>query len=265
MADKVMLFIPAYNCEKQIGRVIGKIDTEVQSYLQEVVVVENRSTDDTLNKAIEATSMLRVKATVMQNDENYSLGGSVKRALLYAVENGYDYLAVLHGDDQADVRDLLPVFATGLFTKNDLVIGARFHPQSQLEGYSSVRKAGNRVLNMAFAVVSRQRVYDLIAGLNLFRVGFFGDGMYLNFPNNLTFDAHTLLYAFSKKARITYVPVTWREEDQISNAKTVKQAVIILRLLARYVFSGKRVFAANKSGRPVGFSYPSTIVSQVNA
>jgi glycosyltransferase involved in cell wall biosynthesis len=259
-----MIFIPAYNCEAQLPRVIAKIDDRVQACVEEVVVIENRSTDGTLAAATKAIGSLTVKATVMQNNENYSLGGSIKRAFLYAMDNGFDRLIVLHGDDQADVRDLLPVLEDGDETPSDLVIGARFHPESKLYGYSTVRKLGNRVLNAAFAVVARRRVYDLIAGLNIFRVGFFSDRAFLNFPNNLTFDAHVLLFAFNRKAVIKYIPVTWREEDQVSNAKTVKQALIILRLLVRYVFGGGKVLAVNRSGRPEGFAYESTIVAQVN-
>ena len=44
---KVSVIIPAYNCEKQIIRVLNQLDDEVLSYFDEVLVVNNRSTDDT--------------------------------------------------------------------------------------------------------------------------------------------------------------------------------------------------------------------------
>ena len=47
MSSKMMLFIPAYNCEKQIIRVLNQLDHEVLAYFEEVLVVNNRSTDDT--------------------------------------------------------------------------------------------------------------------------------------------------------------------------------------------------------------------------
>ena len=43
--SKILLFIPMYNCEKQIPRVLGQLTDEVCSYLSEVIVVNNRSTD----------------------------------------------------------------------------------------------------------------------------------------------------------------------------------------------------------------------------
>ena len=45
MKKKILLFIPMYNCEKQIVRVLGQLTDEVCSYLTEVIVVNNRSTD----------------------------------------------------------------------------------------------------------------------------------------------------------------------------------------------------------------------------
>ncbi|GGP25444.1 hypothetical protein GCM10010971_12630 [Silvimonas amylolytica] len=257
-----MIFIPAYNCEKQIPRVLGKINDEVQQFVQEVVVIDNGSADKTLASATEAIQPLKIKATILKNTQNYSLGGSIKRALLYAIEQGYDYMIVLHGDDQADIRDLLPVLRKGEHRENDLLIGARFHPDSVLQGYSATRIYGNKVLNFVCSLINHRRVDDLIAGINCFNVSFFKSRFFMQFPDNLTFDAHVLLYAFNKKARVKYVPITWREEDQISNAKVFKQAWIILKLFMSYVFKGDKVFAGNKSGRPDGFQYTSEVIAQ---
>ena len=41
----VSVIIPAYNCEKQIVRVLHQLDEEVVPYFVEILVVNNRSTD----------------------------------------------------------------------------------------------------------------------------------------------------------------------------------------------------------------------------
>ena len=46
MADKILLFIPMYNCEKQITRVLKQLTPKVCDCLTEVIIVNNRSTDD---------------------------------------------------------------------------------------------------------------------------------------------------------------------------------------------------------------------------
>lgn len=262
MTIRIMIFIPAFNCAQQISRVLSKIDQDVQQYIEEVVVIDNKSSDDTVKKAISSSYSIEKKITILRNFENYNLGGSIKRAFMYAMENDYDYMVTLHGDDQADIRDFLPIFKNGEYCNNNFIIGARFHPDSRLEGYSFVRILGNRALNFVCSILNRRRVHDLIAGINIFDVSFFRDKFFLNFPENLTFDAHLLLYAFSKNAKIKYVPITWREDDQISNAKVVRQALIIMKLFFEYFIRGSKVFVSNKSGRPDGFVYKSEVIYQ---
>ena len=43
--DKILLFIPMYNCEKQITRVLAQLTEEICSYLSEIIIINNRSTD----------------------------------------------------------------------------------------------------------------------------------------------------------------------------------------------------------------------------
>lgn len=257
MNHRILLFIPAFNCENQISRVLEKIDERVQSFIGEVVIIDNGSTDKTIDVALKASENLDIKVTILKNRQNYNLGGSIKSAFLYALKNNYEYMITLHGDDQADIRDFIPMLEAKTYLDNDLIIGARFHPDSTLQGYSFVRSLGNRTLNVVCGLINRRRVYDLIAGINCFNVAFFKDKFFLKFPDNLTFDAHVLLYAFNKHARVRYLPITWREEDQISNAKVVKQAWIILKLFADYVLRKQAVFMRNKSEYPEGFQYES--------
>ena len=54
---KMMLFIPAYNCEKQIIRVLNQLDDEVLSYFDEVLVVNNRSRRHSIMRSITAMNM----------------------------------------------------------------------------------------------------------------------------------------------------------------------------------------------------------------
>ncbi len=262
MHERILLFIPTFNCEKQITRVLAKFDASATKYIDEIIIIDNGSQDNTLAMAIEAIRKIAIKATIFKNNENYNLGGSIKRAFLYAIDNKYDYVITLHGDDQADIREMMTVIKDGAHKSNQLLIGARFHPKSHLIGYSLVRRLGNQLMNFVCSIVTHRKTYDLIAGLNCFEVKFLQSKFFLLFPNNLTFDAHLLLYASDKKVDITYFPITWREEDQISNAKVVKQALIILRLFFTYLIQGNSIFLQNKSERASDFTYPATVILQ---
>ena len=244
MVDKIAVFIPAYNCENQIGRVLSQFTPEVQSLLAHIRVVDNGSKDATLTKAIEgARHINQVPITVVKNENNYNLGGTIKMSLEWASKDGFDYLICLHGDDQPDIRDLVKPLKEGQHRDVALLVGARFHPQSKIMGYQLIRILGNRFFNLLCTVIFRRRIYDLIAGLNVFRVKDFRSKFWSQFPNDLTFDVHVLFYCMKNNLPIRFVPISWREEDQVSNAKTIKQGLRILKLVGYYIFSPKNIFA----------------------
>ena len=89
---KILVFIPMYNCENQIGRVIDQFTDEVKNYINEVIIINNRSTDNgekiVLEKLKKQTIDLPIK--LLRNNENYGLGGSHKVAFKYAIENNFD-------------------------------------------------------------------------------------------------------------------------------------------------------------------------------
>jgi glycosyltransferase involved in cell wall biosynthesis len=105
---KTLVFIPAYRCETQIKRVIRQFSPSIQEKIDTVIVVDNISPDNTLKSAIdEAKQVFTISNFIAwKNDNNYGLGGSHKAAIRYAVDNNFDYIIVLHGDDQADIADI---------------------------------------------------------------------------------------------------------------------------------------------------------------
>ena len=236
MKPKILVFIPAYRCEPQIRRVIEQFDDRVQEWVDTVMVVDNQSPDNTLEVAIE-----RGKAVLngcdfiaWRNDDNYGLGGSHKAAFRYAIEQGFDYLVVLHGDDQADIRDLIPQLEAGAHLDVDCLLGARFMRGSQLKGYSWFRTFGNKVYNILFSLVARRAIYDLGSGLNVYRLATYREFYYKTFPDDLTFNYVMLLASYYRKQAVRFFPISWREEDQRSNVKLFRQAFKVLRLLGGF-------------------------------
>ena len=233
--DKIMLFIPAYNCEKQITRVLDQLTPAIMSFISKVLVINNRSTDNTE----ETVSMYQklhpqLPITLLRNRENYGLGGSHKVAFKYAIDNGYDYVIVLHGDDQGRISDFLPVLAGRYYRKHECILGARFMRGSKLEGYSLFRTFGNCVYDMLFAAITRRRIYDLGSGLNMYSVEMLRSEFYKQFPDNLMFNYCMILASDYYAHDIKFYPISWREEDQVSNVKMVSQATKVLSMLKAY-------------------------------
>ncbi len=241
MGAQILIIIPVYNCEKQIGRVLRQLcDVELARF--SILVLDNGSKDNTVEGAISVAKTMNADISIQRNGDNLNLGGSLKKGFLHAIDNGYEYVVVLHGDDQATFSELVPLLDNDSLKTSDFLIGARFHPKSNTASYSLFRVAGNKALNTLFSIVTGYRVYDLIAGLNLYRVDCLKGREFLRFPNDLTFDVHLLLFAVHKRFRVNFFPISWRTDDQVSNAKVVKQGLIIVRLLLRYAFTGERVF-----------------------
>jgi len=236
--SKILVFIPAYRCAKQIVRVLQQFSVEVQRLVDTVMVVDNRSPDDTLEVAQETGKQIFTDChfKVWLNKENYGLGGSHKAALRYAIENGFTHLIVLHGDDQADIKDIVPLLRSGVHLENDCLLGARFMKGSNLIGYSTFRTFGNVVYNALFSLVVLKSVRDLGSGLNMYRLSALDSYYYETFPDDLTFNYLMLLGSYQKKQKIRFFPISWREEDQVSNVKIVRQAFKVLGLLAGYAF-----------------------------
>jgi glycosyltransferase involved in cell wall biosynthesis len=250
---RLLVFIPAYRCEAQIVRVIDQFDATVQAWVDTVMVVDNRSPDQTLERAIERgrAKFSTSNFIAWRNDDNCGLGGSHKAAFRFAVEHGFDYLVVLHGDDQADIRDLIPQLEAGAHTQVDCLLGARFMPGSRLQGYSAFRTFGNRVYNKLFSLALFRNIHDLGSGLNLYRLAAFREFYYKPFPDDLTFNYLMLMGSYHRRQVVKFFPISWREEDQRSNVKLFEQALKVLGLLSGYFIQRGTFLRSDHRKRPV--------------
>lgn len=240
--DKILIFIPGYNCEKQIIRVLDKINSKILKHIAEIIFVNNRSTDNTESVVLKyKRENKKLPLRILKNDENYNLGGSHKVAFEYAIKNKFDYIIVLHGDDQGDIQDIVEILKNKTYKEYDCMLGARFMKKSILEGYSKFRTFGNKVYNYLFSSVVHKRIYDLGSGLNIYSVKMLENKFYEKFPDKLTFNYCMILASHYYKHNIKFFPITWREEDQISNVKLWGQAINVLKMLFRYCIKNEYI------------------------
>ena len=232
--QKVVVAIPAYNCAAQIGRVLDEITDEVAARVDRIWVVDNRSTDDTLEKAVEYKRTGRLpNLQVFRNRQNNSLGGTHKVAFEHARAAGFTHVVILHGDNQAKSDEVgLLLDHAEAHPETQTVLGSRFSRRSNLHGYDAKRVWGNRVLNGIYSAVTLRRLEDLGSGLNLFALRDLDPAAYMRFADHLTFNFEILLHLVDRGVRFAYVPITWREEDQVSNARNWNIFRTALRNLA---------------------------------
>lgn len=238
---KILLFIPMYNCEKQIVRVLKQIDDYILKYITEVIVVNNRSTDAGEDCAIEYCKENKdLPIKILRNNENYGLGGSHKVAFQYAIRNEFDYVITLHGDDQGRIADFLPLIESGEYANYDCCLGARFMKGSSLIGYSKIRIWGNYVFNLLFSAVVHKSIKDLGSGLNMYKIDTLKSEYFLKYPDTLYFNDLMLLALCYYKQNILFYPISWREEDQVSNNKLLNFSWSLLKMLWNYMINKKR-------------------------
>jgi dolichol-phosphate mannosyltransferase len=221
MKPKVLIAIPAYRCEKQLPRVLDEIDDRLASRVAEIAVIDNGSPDGTVAAALAYKKTGRLKNLhVYKNKDNYNLGGTHKVAFLKAQQMGLTHVVILHGDNQAksDEANLLLDYAEQ-HSETQTVLGSRFSKGSRLHGYDWKRIWGNRVLNAVYSTLTGRACKDLGSGLNLFALRDLDQTTYLEFADKLTFNFELLLDLIKRKVHFAYYPITWREEDQVSNAR----------------------------------------------
>ena len=235
---KVLVAIPAYNCAKQIGRVLAGFDEALLDRLEKVIVIDDQGKDDTGAAALAALKDMNApKIEVVLNDKNLGLGGSHKMAFLYGERMGADYVAILHGDDQAKAQELnLLLDAAEQDPELGAVLGSRFMRGSKLSGYAPERIWGNRVINWAYTILTLRHTVDLGSGLNLFRLKDLTDHRYLGFDDRMTFNFDLLLDYYTKHTKLKFVPISWSESDQVTNARNFAVARRALGQLLKWRF-----------------------------
>lgn len=239
--DKLLVFIPCYNCGPQITRVLGQFDAPTARNFSEILVLDNGSRDNTLAAAQQAAGAINgLTVTIGKNRANYNLGGSHKAAFRYALEHGFTHVVVLHGDDQGSIADLLTVLKNGQHNIQDACLGARFMSGSRLRGYSKFRIFGNRVFNLIFTLGTGRKVNDLGSGLNIFGRRVFEDHRIIRYADDLRFNVYLLLGLFQNKLKVAHFPISWREDDQVSNVKMTSQALMTLQLLSQSIINKKK-------------------------
>jgi len=244
--NRVLVVIPTYNCQKQVVELLREIHLQPLPDMTCLWFIDNLSTDGTFEVTTEFINTNKCKNIhSFQAMQNNNLGGTHKIGFNEAISRSYDYIAILHGDNQASYNDLINIIKRARKDGNvKSYLGSRFSRKSNLVGYSRKRIFGNIVLNFIYSIFKLKILTDLGSGLNLYRVADLRKIDYLGFGDSLTFNYELLLEMIDSDIPFEFIPIEWREVDQVSNAKNFSIFLAGIDILLRNKFH-RRKFAPN--------------------
>jgi glycosyltransferase involved in cell wall biosynthesis len=147
---KVLAGIPAYN----EARYVGSIVLQARQYVDEVIVVDDGSTDNTARVAELAG------ATVIRHAANRGKGAAIQSILAEARKRKPDILVLLDADSQHDPNEI-PALIRPISESFDLVIGSR---EAQKDKTPRYRRIGQKVLLRSTRLASKTNISDSESG-----------------------------------------------------------------------------------------------------
>ena len=189
---KIIVAMPAYNEQKYIGSIV----LQAQQYADEVIVIDDGSTDRTAKIAELAG------ATVIRHGENKGYGAAIQTILAKAEKRAPNILVLLDADSQHD-PDEIPSLTKAISEGYDLVIGSR---KIQRQDIPPFRRTGQKVLSYLTRILSGRRLSDTESGFRAFS----RQAIAVLEPKEkgMAISAEIVSEATAKGLRITEVPIT---------------------------------------------------------
>lgn len=154
--NSIVALIPAHNEERFIGSLI----LTVQAHVDQVVVVDDGSADQTSHIA------QRAGALVLRHEVNQGKAAAVNTGFNYLRRLDLAAVVMLDGDGQHSADDIPSILAPILENHADIVVGSRFLTvKSDIPAY---RQVGQHSLTLLTNLASGTRISDSQSGYRAF-------------------------------------------------------------------------------------------------
>lgn len=243
--SRVLVFIVAYNAEKTIANVVSRIPaTLLDSYEVDVLIIDDSSTDATFAKSrlvsLDESQPFRVTALV--NPVNQGYGGNQKIGYRYAIENGYDFVALIHGDGQY-APELIPQLLEPLRQgQAAAVFGSRMlNPRDALRGGMPRYKfVGNKILTWIENKLLRSSLSEFHSGYRLYATSALSAIPFERNSNDFHFDTEIIIQLLIARLPIRELPIPTFYGDEVCHVNGMQYGinVIVAALHARLQESG---------------------------
>jgi hypothetical protein len=151
---KISLIIPCYNEEGGIKKILERRPF----FIDEVVVVDNRSTDNSASVAKDLGAKI-----IFEAERGY--GAAYRAGFLMA---SGDILITMDGDNSYPIEEAEKMLEVFLSQDLDFISGARF-PLQKSDSMKLVNKVGNAILTILFFLITGKKLKDSQSGMWVFK------------------------------------------------------------------------------------------------
>lgn len=164
MKKEVLIIIPAYNEEKNIGAFLDKLEAPKIREIADILVMNDASKDNT-------AEIVRARNhTVITHVYNLGYGSGLQVGYNYALRRDYEYVIQLDADGQHDASNVMTIY-TALKKRDeqgktpDIVLGSRFLAGSVTFPISKVKSVAIKMFRLLIKWGTGKVISDPTTGL----------------------------------------------------------------------------------------------------
>lgn len=206
---KISLVLPAHNEEENLQILVPKVLKKYKNEIQQVVIVNDNSTDGTRSVAESLMKKYGKKIKLINRKKPNGVGYAIKEGV-QAVDASSDWILTMDSDFIRNVDDI-EKFIRKAEEGYDGVIGSRFVKKNSFVNYPFMKMVANRSYHTLLKLVLQVRQKDLTNNFKMYR-----REVYQSLPlqaHNFSVNAETGLYPIAKGYNIAEVPVRWIQRD----------------------------------------------------
>ena len=236
---RVLIFIVAYNATTTLPWVLDRIPESLRRDHVEVLVIDDSSPDDTFRTGLDYVSTHQeesgLKIHVLRNPENQRYGGNQKLGYRYAIEHGFDYVALVHGDGQYAPECLPELLAPLLAGEADAVFGSRMlDPDGARRGGMPLyKRVGNRVLTRFQNALLGSSLSEFHSGYRLYSVRALQRVPFEANTNDFHFDTEIIIQFHLAGLRIRELPIPTYYGDEECRVNGLRYAWDVCKTMLR--------------------------------
>ncbi|MBF0160851.1 MAG: glycosyltransferase [Magnetococcales bacterium] len=231
---RLLVFIVTYNAERTIGDVLRRIPADLKTAFDiEILIIDDSSADNTFSRslAVAQGDWLPFPITVLANPNNLGYGGNQKVGYQYAIQRGFDWVALIHGDGQYAPECLPDLLQPLLSDTADAVLGSRMlQPKRALQGGMPRYKfVGNTVLTAIQNALLGCRLSEYHTGYRVYGVHALKKIPFHLNTNDFHFDTEIIIQLQQAGLRIAEKAIPTHYGDEICNVNGMHYAINVVK------------------------------------